>query len=399
MTETAYASKLGEFLVALGVFTPEQVAEAIQIAMQINLPLRRALLLSNKLREEQLQAVLQIQTLIRQGVMDLPTARRVYAAAQQEGFSLSAALQKMGVSSRKGDEKLQSSRLAALLLDAGLVTQEQVDEALKVGFETGTPVGRMLVVSGVIEHNVVARALEIQVMLREGKMSHGQGVELLKAESLRVLPVAQAAEQRGLSKQDQNKKVRLGELLMLSGILTEGDLLNVLEVGLTRPKPLGDILIEMGFITQEVLDSALRLQGMISRGLIDIRAAAATLQQMLNTGKVSAPADSSQPIEASDLRIGDLLKLTGLVDSDDIQEAIALSSEYPAMLGKMLVVAGSIDEGTLLAALRCQFLLRNRAISESDAKQGLLYAQRHRITLDDALEELGVELPFTLSKE
>jgi hypothetical protein len=393
MTEIVNASKLGEFLVQLGVFSPEEIAEATQIALQINLPLRRALLLSNKLREEQLQVVLQIQALVRQEVLDMQAAQKVYAAVRGEGLTLSLALQKMGVSSRKGDEQLPGSKLATLLLDAGIITQQQIDEALKVGYETGTPVGRMLVVAGVVNHSVMARALELQVLLREGKMSHSQAIDLLKAESLRILPMDQTAEQRGLSRQDQHKKVRLGELLMLSGILTEADMLNVLEVGLTRPKPLGDILIEMGLITQEILDTALKLQGMISRGLIDIRPAVGTLQQLL--GSTAAEATM---LEAGEVRIGDLLKMAGLVDNDDIQEAIIWGSEYPAMLGKMLVVAGSIDEGTLLAALRCQFLMRNKVLNESQARQGLSYAQRHRISLDDALEELAIGIPADLRR-
>jgi hypothetical protein len=361
------------------------------------LPLGRTLLLSNKLRPDQLRAVLQIQALLRQEALDMPTARLVYEAVQNEGVSLSEALQKTGVSTRKGSDKMQGSKLASILLDSGIVTQEQIEEAEKVGFETGTPIGRMLVVSGVVNHSVIVRALEIQVLLREGKMSHGEAVELLKAESLRILPLEQSAAQRGLSKQDQNKKVRLGELLMLSGVLTEGDMLNVIEMGLTNPKPLGDILIEMGLITKEVLDMALKMQGMISSGSIDIRAAASALQELLNTGKVVDPHDFDKAPHAAEMRIGDLLKQSGLVDNDDIQEAIEWSAAYPAMLGKMLVVAGSIDEGTLLAALRCQYLMRNNLLSEANARLALLYAQRHRISLDDALEELGLDLVETRS--
>jgi hypothetical protein len=391
MTEIVYARKLGEFLVDLGVFSSEQLAEAIQIAMQINLPLGRTLILSNKLREDQLRIILQIQALMRQEALTIDTARKVYSTIQNNGVSLSTALQQMGVSHRKGDEKFQSSKLATLLLDAGIVTQEQVDEAEKVGYETGTPVGRMMVIAGVVNHSVVARALEIQVMLREGKMSHSEAVELLKAESLRILPVEQTATQRGLSKKDANKKVRLGELLMLSGVITEGDMLNVLEMGLTTPKPLGDILIEMGIINQVILDTALKMQNMISNGIIDIRAAAAALNELSRTGTVIYPEKCSVD-DGNEMRIGDLLKQTGLVDNDDIQEAIVWSSEYPAMLGKMLVVAGSIDEGTLLAALRCQFLMRDKVLSESEARQALLYAQRHRISLDDAIEELGISM-------
>lgn len=398
MTETVHASKLGEFLVDLGVLSQSEINEAVQIAAQINLPLGRTLILSNKLPEDELRIVLQIQTLLKEEGMEMPAARRLFTMVRNDKMTLSAALEKMGISIRKGNENLQRSKLANLLLDAEIVKQDQVDEALKLGYETGTPVGRMLVVSGVVNHSIIARALEIQVLVREGKMSYGQAVELLKAESLRILPVEQTAEQRGLSKQDPNKRVRLGELLMLSGILTEADMLNVLEMGLTNPKPLGDILIDTGMISQSVLDMSLKLQELISRGDLDIRAAAAALQEMVITGKVVDPLACSMP-EEEELRIGDLLRNTGLVDNEDIQEAITLSSTYPAMIGKMLVVAGSIDEGTLLAALRCQFLMRNKALNADDAKHAILYAQRHRISLDDALEELGIRIPAAASRD
>lgn len=399
MTETASARKLGELLVDLGVFTEEEIGETVQIAVQIGLPLGRALILSNKLREEQLRIVLQIQSLLKDHVLDMATARKVLHSVRFEGLTLSDALQKFGVSHKqKSDEKMQRSKLANLLLDAGLVSEEEIEEAVKIGYETGTPIGRMLVVSGRINHSVLARALEIQVMLREGKMSHSEAIQLLKAESLRVLPVEQSAEQRGLSQQE-NKRVRLGELLMLSGVLTEGDMLNVLEVGLTSPKPLGDILMEMGLVSRAVLDMALSLQDMISKGLLDIRSAASALQEMVSTGKAVDPKDHQVHEADEPVRLGDLLKMTGLVDNEDIQQAIELSSKYPAMIGKMLVVAGAIDEGTLLAALRSQFLMRNKAIVVEDSVQALLYAQRHRISLDDALEELGIRLPAPLRRD
>lgn len=399
MTETASARKLGELLVDLGVFTEEEIRETVQIAVQIGLPLGRALILSNKLREEQLRIVLQIQSLLKDHVLDMATARNVLKAVRFEGSTLSDALHKFGVSHKQNsDEKMQRSKLANLLLDAGLVSEEEIEEAVKIGYETGTPVGRMLVVSGRINHSVLARALEIQVMLREGKMSHSEAIQLLKAESLRVLPVEQSAEQRGLSQQE-NKRVRLGELLMLSGVLTEGDMLNVLEVGLTSPKPLGDILMEMGLVSRAVLDMALSLQDMISKGLLDIRSAASALQEMVSTGKAVDPKDHQVHEADEPVRLGDLLKMTGLVDNEDIQQAIELSSKYPAMIGKMLVVAGAIDEGTLLAALRSQFLMRNKAIVVEDSVQALLYAQRHRISLDDALEELGIRLPAPLRRD
>ncbi|MBX9687731.1 MAG: hypothetical protein K2X27_13580 [Candidatus Obscuribacterales bacterium] len=389
MKEAIHSRKLAEILIDLEVLSQDELAEAAGIAAQINLPLGRALILSNKLKEDDLRTVLQIQALLRESAVDINSGRALFRSVRTENISLSKALQNAGLSNFERQIGLEKSRLATLLLDAGLLSQEQVDESLKLAYETGTPVGKMLVSSGVLEHSVLARALEIQVLLRENKMTYGQALDLLKAESLRVLPLDKTAEQRGLSKHDSHKRVRLGELLMLSGILTEGDMLNVLELGLTAPKPLGDILMELGLITTPVLQAALGLQKRICNGDFDIRTAAAALQEMVTTGSLPELSE----IEAAspeDLRLGDLLKQSGLVDNDDIQEAINLSSSYPAMIGKMLVVAGSIDEGTLLAALRCQFLVKAKTISADEAKEALRYAQRHRLSLDDALEELGI---------
>lgn len=398
MAEITHSRKLSELLIELNVLTPDEISEAIVIARQINLPLGRALVLSNKISEQELRTIKQIQSLLKENAIDLTKAAQVHALVKKEGQSLAQALQKAGVSARKSDEPLTRSKFGNLLIDSGIVSAEQMDEALRIGYETGTPVGRMLVVSGVVNHSVIARALEIQVLLREGKMSYSQAVELLKSESLRVLPVEQSAEQRGFSKNGSNKRVRLGELLMLAGVLTEGDMLNVLEIGLTATKSLGDTLIERGLIAKPVLDLALKMQDMISDGSIEIRAAAAALQELASTGKAPDPAKLAAADEG-EVRLGDLLQQTGLVDDEDIRDAIDLSSTFPAVIGKMLVVAGSIDEGTLLAALRCQFLIRNKAINEHEATQALVYAQRHRISLDDSLEELGIRIPAAFRRD
>lgn len=398
MAEITNSRKLSELLIDLQALSPEEIAEAVIIARQINLPLGRALVLSNKMTEHELRTIKQIQSLIKENALDISKARQLLKFVTKDGHDLADAMQALGVSIRQGDEPISRSKFGSLLVDAGIVSAEQLDEALRIGYETGTPVGRMLVVSGVVNHSVIARALEIQVMLREDKMIYSEAVDLLKAESLRVLPVEQSAEQRGFTRDNSNKRVRLGELLMLAGVLTEGDMLNVLEIGLTATRSLGDTLIERGLIAKPVLDLALKMQGMISDGSIEIRAAAATLQELASTGKELDPAKLLEA-DKGEIRLGDLLQQTGLVDDDDIRDAIDLSSTFPAVIGKMLVVAGSIDEGTLLAALRCQFLMRNKAITEDQATQGLVYAQRHRISLDDALEELGIRIPAQLLRE
>jgi hypothetical protein len=91
--------------------------------------------------------------------------------------------------------------------------------------------------------------------------------------------------------------------------------------------------------------------------------------------------------------LGELLKITGLVNDSDIMEAIELSNKYPSLIGKMLVVSGAIDEATLIASLRCQYLLKYGYISMQDAIRCLQYTKKNRVSFDDALEELGIRKP------
>src|SRR5205814_7910773 len=91
--------------------------------------------------------------------------------------------------------------------------------------------------------------------------------------------------------------------------------------------------------------------------------------------------------------LGELLKLTGMVSDDDINEAISLSNKYPSMIGKMLVLSGAIDEATLIASLRCQFLLKHGYLTLDEAVMALQYSNNNKVSFDDALEELGLRKP------
>ena len=371
----------------LDMVKEDDLKEVMQLAMQINLPLGRALILSNRLKEDELKAVLQLQHLLRAGSIDIESARQAFNMVQQDQVTIASAIESLGKSHPTTEEHF--SKIASFLIDTELVAETEVIEAQRLSYESGTPVGRMLVLSGAINHNTLARAIEYQVLVREGKMAYGAAVNALKTEGHRELSIEDNAKQHGLVK-EKRSRVRLGELLMLAGLLTENDLLNVVEVGLTKAAPLGQVVVDMGIVSKEVLTKALELQTQIENNQTDVREAAETLQKMAEPEKLAAQArkmQDEQKLEGT-ARLGDLLQQSGLVNEIDIEQAIDLSARYPTMLGKMLVVTGAIDEGTLLAALRCQYLVRNGIVPVVGAVKALQYAQRHRISLDDALEDL-----------
>ena len=69
------------------------------------------------------------------------------------------------------------------------------------------------------------------------------------------------------------------------------------------------------------------------------------------------------PQQAGSIKLGELLTMSGFIEESDINQAIELGRQHPALLGKMLVSREAIRRGWIAAALRCQFLDAERQYS------------------------------------
>jgi hypothetical protein len=420
LSETKRAVKLGVLLVGLEFITQQELVAIMDMANQVGMPLGRALVLSGKITDAELNIVLQLHALMRTSDVTMETAKKTFSLVCYQGMPLIDALQRTGWTPSLNLPR-ETSQLGTLLLEAGLVTEDQLREAQESSHKLGLPLGRILSLMGIVSHPLVVRVVDLQSMIRMGRLSQTEAIEYLKDESkphpeinpLPTSPVAPpdeppaaptvSAKSRNLiAAEDPNRRnIRLGELLILAGILTESDMMNAVELSLTREEPLGAVLIQLGLITTDQLRLALRLQESISVGSIDIQSATDTL--LLETGNSLIPkltdiepdvapkrSRLAEQFDAPKLRIGELLKMCGFVLEEEIQSAVALARDYPSVLGRMLVVNGYIDESTLLAALRCQFMVRNKLISVDEAVAAMKYARQSKLSFDDALDELGI---------
>ena len=678
--------RLGDLLKAISAVDGAELVETLKLAVQAGLPLGRALVLAGHLTEEELEAALEIQQLIRRSSMGLAAAETTFGFVRS-GLSLQESLKLAGWES--AGERLNPNRLGTLLFDARIITREQLDSAQRSSYETGMPFGRTLCMMGAISQALLLSSLELQRRLRSSEITHNQAVHELQNyrqsaasssqagsapafSSLAALansgrnsaqpstldspaqigsntsggaiyaqsdaataganatsgslgtgqsfagpsaPIPMTAMEKHFSPSNR-KRIRLAELFMMAGVLTENDIFNALEYGLISTRPLGDVLVEMGLMTQAILQLSLNLQDSLSTGELDLRAAldalcyvagskqpgielpaivpqtalkttnesktagaasanaetakvdtanaetanedtaevsavkatssaetettghstegegssstaskesaaddSASTPPSVNADDKSAPPSSitsdtsdtaagdqapSKPVEASgtkqkltdlwglgsdddaakpfpkikrkktselkqtlnefadkpfaadansassdeearsktnkpngdqidiqipdtefvldndpekrleeeeqrferqfnqarrppqqagSVKLGELLTMSGFIEESDISQAIELGRQHPTLLGKMLVSSGAIEEGALLSALRCQFLMRNGHIQVEDAVKALQLARTNRISLDDALDELDVPIP------
>lgn len=88
-----------------------------------------------------------------------------------------------------------------------------------------------------------------------------------------------------------------------------------------------------------------------------------------------------------------LLLAAKLISAEQLGEAIKYSQDSKLLIGHTLVVLKFIDNATLNAALHAVLLLRQKVIDKDKAAQGLRYANRREITIEQSLFELGFFVP------
>jgi hypothetical protein len=147
---------------------------------------------------------------------------------------------------------------------------------------------------------------------------------------------------------------------------------------------LAQTLIDQGSISKKIFDAATEMYNKVLTSEVALNDATSRVYRMVFGEPQHQQGGSNSPV------LGELLKMTGVVDDEDINEAISLSNKYPSLIGKMLVLSGAIDEATLIASLRCQFLLKHGYLTVDDAINALQYTTKNKVSFDDALDELGI---------
>jgi len=195
--------------------------------------------------------------------------------------------------------KFRVPRLGELLVRAGLVATQRIDEALARQIGTNRRVGELLVEMGLLQEVELAATLSIQDDLREGRVETAQMVA-----------------------------VRLGTILLNAAAVSAAQLERALAEQARGGGLLGEILVRQGVITPEQRQGALRIQG----GL------AGRLQGRFLLGRLLVDAD--------------------VISEAALEQAILSQRATGKRLGETLIEAGKISDATLAEFLERQRRLR-----------------------------------------
>jgi type II secretory ATPase GspE/PulE/Tfp pilus assembly ATPase PilB-like protein len=149
-----------------------------------------------------------------------------------------------------------------------------------------------------------------------------------------------------------------------------------------RSTRLGELLIELGYLNTEQLNTLLERQAMQSPSDREPVGRLAVSMGMITSERLEIVLDRW----GKRLRLGELLQNRGCVTAQQIDEALLLQKQKGGRLGEVLLEMGAIDEETLAETLGEQFDLPFVPLSGLEAKPELahyvngLYAARHQVT-------------------
>lgn len=389
--------RIGEILVQAGLLTQAQMSEAARHSGTKRLQIGQILVMYGYLSARDLQCALDAQAAIRDKQVDLDMAVRCLKAAVKTESSFADVLNEQ---TGLGQSRVPTDKLGQLLYEAGIVTLEQLSLAMQRSMSTGLPLGHMLGLDNVVPDSLLSTALEIQSRLRDEMITRPDAIQQLREAAGTLVdgkpqPEGDAAI---VFQQPRKRGVRLGEMMVLAGLMTEADVMNALEWGLIHNQPIGNVLAKKAGVKQEVIDAALTLQQLVDQNKIETMKACECLAKCAALGitaeEALKDADVLQPQEVSHvISYRSLLTLSRIMTDEDFENAIDLNSKGAQVIGKFLAATGYMDGPTVRATLKCHYLLSKGLMTQDDAVATLDYCLHHRhgksVDYDAALNELG----------
>jgi tetratricopeptide (TPR) repeat protein len=383
--------RLGELLVELGLVERKKLEAALQIVDQTGLALGRVLVLSQYIREALLDAAIQCQTMLKSNSVDPDLAKRaLQAVAAGEHPNLEEALSKVGY--EKPDDA-SANKLGELLIECGLISQVQLNTALKQSEETGLPFGRSLVLSGMISEAGLTATLNAQSLLRNGRVTREQAIKSLKTSSRRNTSSGNQQSERDFYGLPDRRTVLLGELLIAAGTISKPQLSNAIEMSVSTGKLLGQVLVDSHYCTPALLENALQLQEMILANSCSTQDATRVLFLMDREGLPLQQA--VQKVRMSELgnnkkvSFTEFLKLLGLITDSDVDKALQLGRENSQLMLQMLLMSEICDANFLHLAAGCNAMMEAGRMTAEHAFILFDYARKKQINVTQAMKELN----------
>lgn len=230
-----------------------------------------------------------------------------------------------------------------------------------------------------------------QRLIRDGLISKDIVIQALRYARLQNVSLKQALEEQNV--QTLKMQFGVGELFVLAGFMTEGQLLSAQELELVDDKPIAQVLLECGYGSSLTIEASLRLLDMVKKGTLFEDEAAVVFKRIRH---VQTHAEMNEifsnlgdNVSSNLIDLNELISMTGLVSDDDLEAAKPLAESNKIPLVQTLQQVGALDAVTVSAFKDCKSALDSGIISPEQAVIAVVYANENQTSFSETLQKFG----------
>lgn len=386
---------LMQLLLGSGLVTREEYARANERSQFENIPLLTAVSQTGLLTEDSLKLSVQAQEKVLANEISSDLAIRALRIALQRRLSLSDAI----ASVQKLHQATQISvsatnELTNLLLSAKFITSEELGRFIKLSIDSAMMIGHLLLLDNKISTDELLGALNAVVLIREELLSKNNAAQALRYARQRQISFEQSLFELDFMQHSQVRTIRMGELFLLSGLITKEDLAECYEIELFKRKPFGQIILERGLVTAQQVQSATTLMSLAQEGKLKPYEAAEALFTVVREGGDVENVSMHRGIDVDDtISLSDLLVESGVASREVVERAIPNTAVTWGEQGAALLKANVLNEQAVVITLRLKALVGLGYLPREKAVQVLNYCVREKASAEIAFAKLNVNVP------
>jgi hypothetical protein len=308
-------NRLGALLTRLGLVSQDEVSMALDAGVERRLPIGKMFILQERLSAQVLRLVVDAQWMLKDRMLKEEEAFEAVDVAHRNSWSLNDALVTIGVEANP----TKGSRLGELLVNANVLSEASVRESLNMTAAIELPLGRILIIRGVLSDGIVWNAVNLQRSMRKGEITLDHAVSLLK-----------------LVRDDlQCSNFRLGELLIASRQLEKEKIEEALAEAARVEKAAEEVLIDAGYIDRDTLNRTIEVHRLLRLNRVDYPSALQLLQNDTSIDRLEELRKAASA-DGTDLSLYEFLRLSGYFAKGKLSSFVGKMAEDKAFMLELL---------------------------------------------------------------
>lgn len=362
---TAHPTHTGQLLISAGLISHDKLDEALNLAKKLHMQIGRVLIMCGSVDPRNVESALAAQALVRQDAINLEVAVSFLHEASMSKVPIEQVLERSGW---RPNGPTVLSELGELLVAATLLERGELNYAVEELTETpGYTLGRYLLERRLVRGFDLMNALQALTAIKHDYMKRDGALMALRTAVASSITFEQAVRKCGGYYVSTHDSIKIGDLLSMSGLISDVDLSDAIETALTRETMIGEVLVERNIITRDFLHCVLDVQQLLEQRQVNMHQAR-ELMLAVHSGHGSLQYCFAQ-LQGFCMSVLGLLVDAGFVTADDINIARQLGQCSLMDMPEVLYENGYIEKNVIDIARRCQRMINEGFVARPQAVQ------------------------------